>query len=217
MLAIGGGMLMPRDAIPLHVQYATELSGQRRPRLCVLNQAVGDDPNTCLRFYDRLAGAPVELRHLALFPMPNVSDPEDLLMSQDIIFVGGGSVANMLAVWRAHGLDGVLRDAWAACTVLGGISAGAMCWFEASLTDSFGPDLRPLANGLGLVGGSFCPHFDREPRRNGCREWVRPAPNARLNFSMRRLTTFSRSGAAATCLARSGASWYGRRVYERTP
>ena len=164
MLAIGGGMLMPRDAIPLHVQYATELSGRSRPRLCVLNQAVGDDPNTYLRFYDRLASAPVEVRHLSLFPMPNVSDPEDLLMSQDIIFVGGGSVANMLAVWRVHGLDQVMRSAWEAGVVLAGVSAGAICWFAGGTTDSFGP-LRPFTDGLGLLPGSYCPHYDSEPAR----------------------------------------------------
>ena len=165
MLAIGGGMLMPRDAIPLHVQYATELSGRARPRLCVLNQAVGDDPNTYLRFYDRLAGAPVEVRHLSLFPMPNVSDPEDLLMSQDIIFVGGGSVANMLAVWRVHGIDEIMRKAWAAGIVLAGSSAGGICWFTGGTTDSFGPRLRPFTDGLGMLAGSFCPHYHSEAER----------------------------------------------------
>jgi peptidase E len=165
VLAIGGGMLMPRDAIPLHVQYATELSGRARPRLCVLNQAVGDDPNTYLRFYDRLAGAPVEVRHLSLFPMPNVSDPEDLLMSQDIIFVGGGSVANMLAVWRVHGIDEIMRKAWAAGIVLAGSSAGGICWFAGGTTDSFGPRLRPFTDGLGMLAGSFCPHYHSEAER----------------------------------------------------
>src|ERR1700733_7661561 len=163
--AIGGGMLMPRDAIPLHVQYATELSGRRRPRLCVLNQAVGDDPNTYLRFYDRLAGGPVEVRHLSLFPMPNVSDPEDLLMSQDIIFVGGGSVANMLAVWRVHGIDEIMRKAWHAGIVLAGSSAGGICWFAGGTTDSFGRKLRPFTDGLGMLAGSFCPHYQSEAER----------------------------------------------------
>jgi peptidase E len=165
VLAIGGGMLMPRDAIPLHVQYATELSGRARPRLCVLNQAVGDDPNTYLRFYDRLADAPVEVRHLSLFPMPNVSDPEDLLMSQDIIFVGGGSVANMLAVWRVHGIDEIMRKAWHAGIVLAGSSAGGICWFAGGTTDSFGPRLRPFTDGLGMLAGSFCPHYHSEAER----------------------------------------------------
>ena len=165
MLAIGGGMLMPPNAIPLHVQNAIELSGKSRPRLCVLNQAVGDDPNTYLRFYDRLAGAPVELRHLALFPMPNVSDPEDLLMSQDIIFVGGGSVANMLAVWRVHGIDEIMRKAWHAGIVLAGSSAGGICWFAGGTTDSFGRKLRPFTDGLGMLAGSFCPHYQSEAER----------------------------------------------------
>ena len=92
MIAIGGGMLMPRAGTPYHVQHAIALSGKPAPRLCVLNQAVGDDPAYYLRFYDRLADSPAEVRHLSLFPMPNVHDPGDFLLSQDIIFVGGGSV-----------------------------------------------------------------------------------------------------------------------------
>ncbi len=165
VLAIGGGMLMPRDAIPLHVKYGIELSGKPRPRLCVLNQALGDDPNANLRFYDRLADAPVQVRHLALFPMPNVADPEDLLMSQDIIFVGGGSVANMVAVWRVHGIDEILRKAWQAGIVLAGSSAGGICWFEGGTTDSFGVKLRPFTDGLGMLAGSFCPHYNSEDER----------------------------------------------------
>ncbi len=77
--------------------------------------------------------------HLQLFPMPNVADPADLLLSQDVIFVGGGSVANMLAVWRVHGLDQIMRQAWEAGIVLAGVSAGAICWFAGGTTDSFGP------------------------------------------------------------------------------
>jgi peptidase E len=165
VLAIGGGMLMPRDATPLHVQHAIELSGKPAPRLCVLNQAVGDDPAYYLRFYDRLADSPAEVRHLSLFPMPNVSDPEDFLLSQDIIFVGGGSVANMLAVWRVHGLDQILRKAWHAGIVLAGGSAGGICWFEGGTTDSFGAELRPFHDGLGMLAGSFCPHYNSEPQR----------------------------------------------------
>jgi peptidase E len=165
VLAVGGGMLMPRDATPLHVRYAMELSGKPRPKLCVLNQAAGDDPFAYLRFYDRLVGASVEVRHLALFPMPNVSDPEDMLMSQDIIFVGGGSVANMLAVWRVHGIDQILRKAWQAGIVLAGSSAGGICWFEGGTTDSFGVKLRPFNDGLGMLAGSFCPHYNSEPER----------------------------------------------------
>ena len=165
MLAVGGGMLMPRDAVPLQVKYAMELAGQARPKLCVLNTAVGDDPNAYLRFYDRLAETPARVRHLALFPMPNVTDPEDLLMSQDVIFVGGGSVANMVAVWRVHGIDEILRKAWHAGIVLAGSSAGGICWFEGGTTDSFGMRLRPFTDGLGMLPGSFCPHYNSEQER----------------------------------------------------
>ena len=165
MLAVGGGMLMPRDAVPLQVKYAMDLAGQARPKLCVLNTAVGDDPNAYLRFYDRLAETPARVRHLALFPMPNVTDPEDLLMSQDVIFVGGGSVANMVAVWRVHGIDEILRKAWHAGIVLAGSSAGGICWFEGGTTDSFGMRLRPFTDGLGMLPGSFCPHYNSEQER----------------------------------------------------
>jgi peptidase E len=158
-------MLMPRDAAPLQVRYAMELTGQARPKLCVVNTATGDDPAATLRVYDRLAGILGEIRHLALFPMPNVEDPEDLLMSQDVIFVGGGSVANMLAVWRVHRLDEILRKAWQAGIVLAGSSAGGICWFEGGTTDSFGVKLRAFTDGLGMLGGSFCPHYNSEPER----------------------------------------------------
>jgi peptidase E len=97
--------------------------------------------------------------------MPNVADPEDLLLSQDVIFVGGGSVANMLAVWRVHGLDVIMRKAWQAGIVLAGSSAGGICWFEGGTTDSFGRELRAFTDGLGLLAGSYCPHYDSEPGR----------------------------------------------------
>ena len=165
MLAIGGGMLMPRDSAPLQVKYAMELTGRPRPKLCVLNTAVGDDPNAYLRVYDRLAETQARVRHLALFPMPNVADPEDLLMSQDVIFVGGGSVANMVAVWRVHRIDEILRKAWQAGIVLAGSSAGGICWFEGGTTDSFGIKLRAFTDGLAMLPGSFCPHYHSEAER----------------------------------------------------
>ena len=165
MLAIGGGMLMPRDSAPLQLKYAMELTGQARPKLCVLNTAVGDDPSAYLRVYDRLADTPARVRHLALFPMPNVADPEDLLMSQDVIFVGGGSVANMVAVWRVHRIDEILRKAWQAGIVLAGSSAGGICWFEGGTTDSFGIKLRAFTDGLAMLPGSFCPHYNSEAER----------------------------------------------------
>src|ERR1700722_9322582 len=137
VVAIGGGMMLPRGATPYHVEYAIKLSGKATPRLCVLNQAVGDDPAYYLRFYDRAANSTAEVRHLSLFPMPNVEDPEDFLLSQDIIFVGGGSVANMMAVWRGGGGGHTPRKGREGGIVLAGSSAGAICWFEGGTTDSF--------------------------------------------------------------------------------
>jgi peptidase E len=147
IIAVGGGMLTPEGQVPAHLSNALRLTGQREPRLCMLNTAGGDDPRWTLAMYDRLAGHPVRASHLALFPMPNVRDPEDLLLSQDLIFVGGGSVANMVAVWRVHGLDVILRKAWQAGIVLAGSSAGGICWFEGGTTDSFGRDLRAFTDG----------------------------------------------------------------------
>src|SRR5689334_23303453 len=165
VIAIGGGMRVPEGLVPVHMVYAMRLSGRPEPRICVLNTAGGDDPRWALHMYERFAGYPARLSHLALFPMPNVEDPEDFLLSQDIIFVGGGSVANMVAVWRVHGIDQILRKAWQAGIVLAGSSAGGICWFEGGTTDSFGARLRAYTDGLGMLPGSFCPHYHSEAER----------------------------------------------------
>jgi peptidase E len=151
--------------VPLLVDYAIKLSGAQIPKICLINTATGDDPNSYLRSYQVLSAVPSRISQLQLFPMPNVASPADLLVSQDVIFVGGGSVANQVAVWRVHGLDSILRQAWEAGVVLSGVSAGAICWFAGGTTDSFGPALRPFTDGLGLLRGSFCPHYDSEARR----------------------------------------------------
>jgi peptidase E len=91
--------------------------------------------------------------------------PAERLGDQDVIYVSGGNTANALALWRLHGIDRALREAWERGAVLGGPSAGANCWFECSVTDSFGRELSPLDDGLGILPGSFCPHFDGEERR----------------------------------------------------
>jgi peptidase E len=167
VLAIGGFGMPGADLAraPRLVEHALELSGRSAPRACALNTAMGDDPGTFVRMYSWLAGTSARASHLQLFPMPNVSDPEDLLLSQDVIFVSGGSVANMVAVWRVHGLDRVMRAAWQQGIVLAGVSAGALCWFEGGTTDSFGLELRPFTAGLGLLAGSYCPHYSSEPGR----------------------------------------------------
>jgi peptidase E len=98
------------------------------------------------------------------FPYP----PEDLrglVLAQDAVYVGGGNVANMLAIWRVHGFGEILREAWERRVVLFGVSAGMICWFEAVVTDSFGLQLEGLRDGLGFLSGSACPHYDGEERR----------------------------------------------------
>jgi peptidase E len=167
VVAFGG--LPWRDSQPVGRQpfrdYLYGLTGRPGPRIAVLTTATGDDPAIAALTCGWFEGSGAEVGHLALFPMPSVADPGDFLLSRDLIFVGGGSAANMLAVWRVHQLDRILRAAWQAGVVLAGVSAGAICWFEGGTTDSFGPDLRPFTGGLALLAGSYCPHYDSEPGR----------------------------------------------------
>ncbi|MCM3884855.1 peptidase E [Frankia sp. R82] len=150
------------------LHHALDLAGAgARPRLCLLQTALGDDQGAYARGYaafnrDR---PDVVLSHLALFPMPNIADVRAHLLAQDVVWVGGGSVANLLAVWATHGLGEIFRAAWEAGVVLGGVSAGSLCWHVGGTTDSFGPDLRPVTNGLALLPYSNTPHYDSEPGR----------------------------------------------------
>jgi len=147
------------------VRYALDVCGAASPRVCVMSTAGGDNPADYLRMLGAFERTGVIASHLSLFPMPNVPDPRELLLDQDLILVGGGSVANMLAVWRVHGLDTILREAWERGIVLSGASAGAICWFAGGTTDSFGPDLRLFDRGIGLLPHSYCPHYDTEEQR----------------------------------------------------
>lgn len=147
------------------LQYALDLAGTDRPRVCVINTATGDDPAYYTRAYAALSAAGAQVSHLALFPMPSSLDPEATVLGSDLVFVGGGSVANLAAVWAVHGIGEIMRTAWEAGVILTGSSAGAICWFRAGTTDSFGYELQPFTNGLGLLPGSYCPHYDSEERR----------------------------------------------------
>jgi peptidase E len=101
---------------------------------------------------------------LSLFPMPNVEEVRAHLMSRDVIWVSGGSTANLLALWRLHGLDTILSECWQAGVVLMGLSAGSVCWHLGGTTNSFGLPLRPITNGLGFLPYSNSPHHDAEPQ-----------------------------------------------------
>jgi peptidase E len=130
-----------------------------------LGTATGDDQARVAGFYGAFAGRDVTASHLSLFPMPTVADIGAHLLAQDVVWVGGGSVANLLAVWRAHGLDVAFRAAWQAGVVLAGVSAGSICWHAGGTTDSFGPDLRPVTDGLGFLPFSNGVHHDSEAQR----------------------------------------------------
>lgn len=171
ILATSGGFRADgRDGLrvgPL-IDHALALADPAdRPRLCLLHIATGDDAGRYALAYAALARdrPDVWVSHLALFPMPNVENPRAHILGQDVVWVGGGSVANLLAVWRVHRLDEVLREAWEAGVVLAGASAGSLCWHQGGTTDSFGPDLRPVTDGLGFLPYSNTPHYDSEEQR----------------------------------------------------
>ncbi|MGW1747691.1 Type 1 glutamine amidotransferase-like domain-containing protein [Streptomyces sp. NPDC002092] len=161
---LGGGFSLDDDG--LLDDWLLGHARTTRPRVCFVPTASGDAAAYIERFYDvfrsRHAGEPTVL---PLFRRE--LDDEALrafLLAQDVVYVGGGNTANMLAVWRTHGVDRLLREAYDRGTLLCGISAGANCWAEGSHTDSFGP-LTYLPDGLGLLPGSVCPHYDSEPGR----------------------------------------------------
>ncbi|MFH5823898.1 Type 1 glutamine amidotransferase-like domain-containing protein [Georgenia sp. AZ-5] len=170
ILATSGGYVPGRrvrvEFGPL-VHHAVELAGVtgRAPRLGYLGTAGGDQAAAIADRYDAAREAGFELNPLKLFTMPNVDDVEGYLLEQDVVWVDGGSVANLLAVWRVHGLDQVFRRVWRAGVVLAGVSAGSICWHTSGTTDSFGPELRAVHDGLGLLPYGNGVHYDSEPRR----------------------------------------------------
>jgi peptidase E len=149
------------------VHYAVELSGVhgRKPKVCHFGTAGGDQLFFNARVSEAGLVAGFEVTNFNLFSMPTFEDPLAHLLDQDVVWVNGGSVANLLAVWRVHGLDDIFRQVWAAGVVLGGVSAGSICWHVGGTTDSFGPDLRAVTNGLGLVPYSNGVHYDSEEQR----------------------------------------------------
>ena len=149
------------------LHYAVELSGVsgRAPKVAHIGTAGGDQRWWAAEVDQAARIAGFDLGHLNLFTMPNVEDPEAYLLEQDVVWVNGGSVVNLLAVWRAHGLDRILRKVWESGVVLAGVSAGSICWFKGGVTDSFGPDLKPVTNSLGFLPYDNGVHFDSELRR----------------------------------------------------
>ena len=159
---MGGGGFMADRRSPLD-DFMLSLSNATRPRVCFVPTPSGDSDRAIAAFFEAFTRRNCEPSCLRLFGAPE--RPVEQLANSDAIYISGGNTANALAVWRLHGVDVALRAAWERGAVLGGVSAGANCWFECCVTDSFSIMLDPLDDGLGLLPGSFCPHYDGEERR----------------------------------------------------
>jgi peptidase E len=161
IVGLGGGGDTPEQTQLLY-DYVLALTGKARPRLLYVPTAIAESDEGIVGFYERFEGKGA-LQHLKTFPWPP-ADLRELILSQDAIAVSGGNTANMLAIWKVHGIDRYLREAWEQGVILWGASAGMICWFEQGVTDSFGPQLEAI-DCLGFLPGSACPHYDGEERR----------------------------------------------------
>jgi dipeptidase E len=164
ILALGGGGFTMEDDTTALDDFVLTLSARREPRILFLPTASGDPAEQIGRFRATFDDRACEPSVLSLFRLASVTRTlRDVVLSQDVVYVGGGSMRNLLAIWRVHGLDDVLREAWRRGIVLAGLSAGAMCWFQGGVTTSGGrPEPTP---GLGLLPGSLTVHSDSEPER----------------------------------------------------
>lgn len=170
IVAMGGGGFSMEPENPLLDDFVLSLAPRQPARVCFVPTASADSPAYLVRFYRAFSGRALAT-DLTLFDPPALprrparsSELPAFLAAQDVIYVGGGNTANLLGMWRAHGLDRLLREAWQRGTILCGVSAGMLCWFRGGVTDSFG-GLGPIDDGLGLIDATACPHYDGEPER----------------------------------------------------
>jgi dipeptidase E len=157
-----GGHLVGAPEYRALEDWLLGLTGKERPRLLFIATAAAEDPLYVVSVFDAFNDR-AEVSHLDFFPWPP-AELRDFVLGHDLVYVGGGNTANMLAIWREHGVDEIMREAWQAGVVLSGVSAGMICWFEGGVTDSFGPQLEAMEC-LGLIPGSACPHYDGEELR----------------------------------------------------
>jgi len=164
IFAMGGGGFTMEPSNPLLDDYVLSLCSAPEPRILFLPTAAGDTAAPINAFRERFGGRTCVAEHLSLFRLGETRRPlRETVLEQDVVYVGGGSMRNLLAVWRAHELDRILVEAWERGIVLAGLSAGAMCWFQAGVTRSSGPP--EALEGLGLLEGSLTVHADGEPER----------------------------------------------------
>ena len=162
IIAIGGGGFGRNPSEGIVEKYIINQSEEARPKICFIPTATGDNEAYKVNFYSTFSKLNCSPSHLDFFKRtPNL---KELCCSQDIIFIGGGNTKSMLAVWKDWGLEKILKQAYDAGTIMCGVSAGAICWFEYGITDSWEDELK-IIDCLGFVQGSCCPHYDEEPQR----------------------------------------------------
>ena len=162
IIAIGGGGFGRSPGEGLIEKYILDQSEQNDPKICFIPTATGDNEAYKVNYYSTFSKLDCSPSHLDLFKRtPNL---KDLILKQDIIFVGGGNTKSMLAVWKDWGLDLLLKEAYEKGVIMSGVSAGAICWFDQGVTDSWAEDLK-IMDCLGFVEGACCPHYDEEPQR----------------------------------------------------
>ena len=213
IVAMGGGGFLMEPTNPRLDDYVLGLTGAARPKIAYLGTAGADSAWGSDRFRWCFQAPRAHPTVIPLF-LRDATPLRDTVLAQDAIYVGGGNTVNLLAIWRAHGLDRILREAWRRGIVLCGVSAGALCWFEGGTTDSYGP-IAPLRDGLGFLPGSFSPHYDgegdrrpvhRKALRSGLPDGYAADDGAALHFVRRRLVACvaSRPQAKAWRLERRG-------------
>lgn len=170
IVAMGGGGFAAEPGNPLLDDFILSLARRQPARVCFLPTASGDSATFIAKFYRAFSGrcVPTDLTLFDPSALPrnprSTAELPGFVAEQDVFYVGGGNTAHLLALWRVHGLDRLLYDAWMRGAVLAGLSAGMLCWFQSGVTDSFG-GFEALHDGMGLVEGSACPHYDRDPQR----------------------------------------------------
>ncbi len=164
IFVMGGGGFSMEPENPLLDLHILSLAQKARPKICFVGTASGDSVNLIQNFHNAFKKHDCVATHLSLFSPPT-RDLESFILDQNIIYVGGGNTKNLLTLWKDWNVDQFLKKANKNGTVLAGLSAGMICWFEHGVTDSFGKNELDIIPGLGFLKGSACPHFDGEPRR----------------------------------------------------
>ncbi len=162
IIAIGGGGFGANPGQGIIEKYILKQANKKTPRICFIPTATGDNEAYKVNFYSTFTNLDCHPSHLDFFKRtPNLND---LILEQDVIFVGGGNTKSMLAVWKEWGLGKILKKAYHNGVVMSGVSAGAICWFQNGITDSWASDLK-LMPCLNFTKGTCCPHYDEEPER----------------------------------------------------